>query len=51
MESRVLVSARKFKELGVSAKGDIAQPEPLEGIVRNANFPEATEGGAEESES
>jgi DNA recombination protein RmuC len=50
MESRVLVSARKFKELGVSAKGDIAQPEPLEGIVRHVNFPEATEGEAEESE-
>lgn len=35
LESRVLVSARRFKELGASARGDIAILEPIDNFPRS----------------
>jgi len=46
LESRVLPTVRRFKELGVSAKEEIAPLEPIETIPR-----ELTSGGAENGSS
>lgn len=44
LESRVLVSARRFKDLGVSGTGELAVLEPIETPARNLRSPELTDG-------
>jgi len=44
LESRVLVSARRFKDLGVSTTGELAVLEPLESPIRALRSPELTDG-------
>lgn len=41
METRVLVTARRFKELGASTGKDIDRVEELDKIPRNLELPEA----------
>lgn len=40
LESRVLVTARKFPALGVQAKDDLAEPEPIEKLSRDLQIEE-----------
>ena len=48
LESRVLVSARRFKELGVGTSvSDLAVLEPLETPLRDLRAPELTDGAIE----
>jgi DNA recombination protein RmuC len=44
MESRVLVSARKFKELGAAAGEEIAELEPVDEVPRSLAAPERDPG-------
>lgn len=45
LESRVLVSARRFKDLGVgSTVGELAVLEPIESPIRSLKSPELTDG-------
>lgn len=45
LESRVLVTARRFKDLGVgSSVGELAVLEPIETLVRSLKSPELTDG-------
>lgn len=45
LESRVLVSARRFKDLGVATTaGELAVLEPIEGLPRALKSPELTDG-------
>ncbi len=46
LESRVLTSARRFKELGVTASGDLEEVSPVEATPRELAAPEHTEGGS-----
>lgn len=48
LETRVLVQARRFEDLGVTADG-IASPASVEEAVRPLTSPELTENQAEES--
>lgn len=48
MESRLLPSARKFKELGAAAGEEIAGLEPLDGIPRSIAAPEKLEDNGRE---
>jgi DNA recombination protein RmuC len=43
LESRVLVGARRFKDLGATATGEIAEMQPLERSVRPVTAPELVE--------
>ena len=53
LESRVLVSARRFTELGASVTGEIPQPRQIESVTRSLALewdePEALPGTEEES--
>jgi DNA recombination protein RmuC len=40
LESRVLVTARRFKELGISSKANVPELRPLENSTRNFQSPE-----------
>lgn len=44
LESRVMVSARRFKELGIGSVGELAVLEPIESPVRSLRSPELTDG-------
>jgi DNA recombination protein RmuC len=44
LESRVLVTARRIRELGVGGKREIGEMERVEGSVRAISAPELTEG-------
>lgn len=44
IESRVLVTARRIRELGVGGKREIAEIEPVESSVRSISAPEMTGG-------
>jgi DNA recombination protein RmuC len=46
LETRVLPAARRFKELGVSAKEEIATLEPLETIARESRSETPANGSA-----
>jgi DNA recombination protein RmuC len=43
LETRVLVSARKLKELGATSTGEIAEVEPVEQVPRALSAPELVE--------
>jgi DNA recombination protein RmuC len=44
LETRVLVSARRFKDLGVGSTTELAVLEPLETPARALRSPELTDG-------
>jgi DNA recombination protein RmuC len=46
LETRVLPAARRFPELGVSAKGELPDAEPIETTARRLTAPEMAEGPA-----
>jgi DNA recombination protein RmuC len=48
LEGRVLVPARKFKELGAASGDDLAEAEPVEAVPRELNIPERSETGSDE---
>ncbi len=45
LERRVLVTARRFSELGVPAIQELPEPEPIERAARILEAPELTDGG------
>ncbi len=47
LESRVLVSARRFKDLGSATSQDVEEIEPIEMAVRRLEAPDLTNGGGE----
>ena len=49
LESRVLVSARRFRDLGVGGTAELAVLEPIEMPVRALRSPELTDGVVGES--
>jgi len=49
LETRVLTAARKFKELGISSKWEIAELQPLEKTTRALQAPELLNSEAEDS--
>jgi DNA recombination protein RmuC len=44
LESRVLIPARKFKELGAASGQDLAEASPIEALPRELAIPERNEG-------
>ena len=49
LESRVLVSARRFRDLGVGSSAELAVLEPIETPARALRSPELTDGIVEEA--
>ncbi len=50
MESRVLVSARKFKELGAATGDDLTEPQTIDARARTLQAPEAESAGDAQEE-
>ena len=49
LESRVLTAARRFKELGISSKWEIAELQPLEKTSRALQAPELLNSETDDS--